>query len=130
MACQSSSEPPSVNGGVPGLMTYLVASPTPGSASISPEGFLSLILLLVVNIATVVVTVVVVVAIVGVVIVVAIMEVKGCEVGMVSDLAMLEGPWEVLWVWFMMFWPRLGCLNSKEVMLLEFLNHEMYQGAL
>ncbi|GJW96261.1 putative reverse transcriptase domain-containing protein [Tanacetum coccineum] len=57
-------------------------------------------------------------------------DVKGCEVGMVSDLAMLEGPWEVLWVWFMMFWPRLGCLNSKEVMLLEFLNHEMYQGAL
>ncbi|GJR26000.1 hypothetical protein Tco_1102232 [Tanacetum coccineum] len=57
---------------VPGLMTYLVASPTSDSASISPEGLLSLILLLVVIIATVVVMVVIVVAIVGVLIVVAV----------------------------------------------------------
>ncbi|GJZ02129.1 hypothetical protein Tco_0520090 [Tanacetum coccineum] len=51
---------------VPGQMTYLVASLTPDSASISPEGFLPSILLLVVIIATVVVTVVVVVAVGGV----------------------------------------------------------------
>ncbi|GJS56468.1 hypothetical protein Tco_0629830 [Tanacetum coccineum] len=80
---------------VPGLMTYLVANPTPDSGnpnvmvgcictqgtvssipivgSISPEGFLSLILLLVVIIATVVVAIVEVVIIVvvfGVVVVV------------------------------------------------------------
>ncbi|GJV25247.1 hypothetical protein Tco_1377942 [Tanacetum coccineum] len=50
-------------------------SSIPIVGSISPEGFLSLILLLVVIIATVVVTVVVVVAIVGVVIVVAVIRV-------------------------------------------------------
>ncbi|GJU34246.1 hypothetical protein Tco_1182600, partial [Tanacetum coccineum] len=61
---------------VPGQMTYLVASLTPDNTSISPEGFLPPILLLVVIIVTVfivaVILVVVVVAIVGVVIVVAI----------------------------------------------------------
>ncbi|GJX90233.1 hypothetical protein Tco_0343559 [Tanacetum coccineum] len=52
--------------------TQGTVSSIPIVGSISPEGFLSLILLLVVIIATVVVTVVVVVAIVGVVIVVAV----------------------------------------------------------
>ncbi|GJW18854.1 hypothetical protein Tco_0026290 [Tanacetum coccineum] len=58
---------------VPSQMTYLVASLTPDSTSISPECLLPPILLLVVIIVTVVMVIlVVVVAIVGVVIVVAI----------------------------------------------------------
>ncbi|GJX46988.1 hypothetical protein Tco_0272178, partial [Tanacetum coccineum] len=70
--------------------TQGTVSSIPIVGSISPEGFFSLILLLVVIIATVVVTVVIVVAIVGMVIVVADIGVVVVVVGGVSFIIKLS----------------------------------------
>ncbi|GJR60841.1 retrovirus-related pol polyprotein from transposon TNT 1-94 [Tanacetum coccineum] len=81
-------------------------SSIPIVGSISPEGFLSLILMLVVIIATVVVTVVVVVAIVGVVIVVAVIGVV-VVIGGVSFIIKLS----FMVIGFLSFFgPELGLL--------------------